>query len=150
MPGRYADQLQVGEVIEHPIRRTVTDADNMWFCAITFNPAPVHIDRHYCAGTEFGRPLVNGVLTLGLVVGLSVHDTTMGTLIANLGFDQVRFGAPVFAGDTIRARTTVMEKRDSRSRPEAAVVTFRHEGLNQDGVTVVTCVRTALMRKSAD
>ena len=150
MAGLYVEQFEIGSVFEHEIRRTVTEADNVWFCAATFNPARIHIDAEYCAGTEFGKPLVNSIFTLGLVIGLSVQETTFGTTIANLGMTDVTFPKPVFAGDTIRSRTTVLEKRDSRSRPEAGIVTFRHEGLNQRDEIVCRCTRQALMlRKPA-
>ena len=150
MAGLYVEQFEIGSVFEHEIRRTVTDADNVWFCAATFNPARIHIDAEYCAATEFGKPLVNSIFTLGLVIGLSVQETTFGTTIANLGMTEVTFPKPVFAGDTIRSRTTVLEKRNSRSRPDSGIVTFRHEGLNQRDEIVCRCTRQALMlRKPA-
>jgi acyl dehydratase len=150
MAGLYVEQFEIGGVFEHEIRRTVTEADNVWFCAATFNPARIHIDAEYCAATEFGKPLVNSIFTLGLVIGLSVQETTFGTTIANLGMTDVTFPKPVFAGDTIRSRTTVLEKRDSQSRPGAGIVTFRHEGLNQRDEIVCRCTRQALMlRKPA-
>jgi acyl dehydratase len=150
MAGLYVEQFEIGSVFEHEIRRTVTEADNVWFCAATFNPARIHIDAEYCAATEFGKPLVNSIFTLGLVIGLSVQDTTFGTTIANLGMTDVTFPKPVFAGDTIRSRTTVLEKRNSQSRPGAGIVTFRHEGVNQRDEIVCRCTRQALMlRKPA-
>jgi acyl dehydratase len=150
MAGLYVEQFEIGRVFEHEIRRTVTEADNVWFCAATFNPARIHIDAEYCATTEFGKPLVNSIFTLGLVIGLSVQETTFGTTIANLGMTDVTFPKPVFAGDTIRSRTTVLEKRNSRSRPDSGIVTFRHEGLNQRDEIVCRCTRQALMlRKPA-
>jgi acyl dehydratase len=150
MAGLYVEQFEIGRVFEHEIRRTVTEADNVWFCAATFNPARIHIDAEYCATTEFGKPLVNSIFTLGLVIGLSVQETTFGTTIANLGMTEVTFPKPVFAGDTIRSRTTVLEKRNSRSRPDSGIVTFRHEGLNQRDEIVCRCTRQALMlRKPA-
>src|SRR5690606_11599830 len=133
------EQFEAGRRFEHEIRRTVTEADNMWFCNATYNPAAIHIDAEYCKSTEFGRPLVNSIFTLGLVIGLSVQDTTLGTTVANLGMTDVRFAAPVFAGDTLRAVTTVAEVRESRSRPNAGIVTFVHQGLNQRGEEVATC-----------
>ena len=145
MAGLWYEQFEVGRRFEHEIRRTVTEADNMWFCNATYNPAAIHIDAEYCKGTEFGRPLVNSIFTLGLVIGLSVQDTTLGTTVANLGMTDVRFVVPVFAGDTLRAVTTVVELRDSRSRPNAGIVTFLHQGLNQRGEEVATCRRQALM-----
>jgi len=150
MAGLYVEQFEIGRVFEHEIRRTVTEADNVWFCAATFNPARIHIDAEYCAATEFGKPLVNSIFTLGLVIGLSVQETTFGTTIANLGMTEVTFPKPVFAGDTIRSRTTVLEKRNSRSRPDSGIVTFLHEGLNQRNEVVCRCTRQALMlRKPA-
>jgi len=150
MAGLYVEQFEIGSVYEHEIRRTVTEADNVWFCAATFNPARIHIDAEYCAATEFGKPLVNSIFTLGLVIGLSVQETTFGTTIANLGMTEVTFPKPVFAGDTIRSRTTVLEKRNSRSRPDSGIVTFLHEGLNQRNEIVCRCTRQALMlRKPA-
>jgi acyl dehydratase len=134
-------------VFRHEIRRTVTESDNVWFCATTYNPAPIHIDADYCAHTEFGRPLVNSIFTLGLVIGLSVQDTTLGTTIANLGMTDVRFPKPVFAGDTLRSVTTVVEIRESKSRSNAGIVTFRHEGFSQRDELVCVCLRQALMLK---
>lgn len=145
MAGLYFEQFSVGQVFEHEIRRTVTEADNVWFCGATYNPAQIHIDAEYCSKTEFGKPLMNSIFTLGLVIGLSVQDTTLGTTVANLGMTDVKFPAPVFAGDTIRSMTTVLEKRDSKSRPGQGIVTFRHEGFNQKGALVCTCLRQALM-----
>jgi acyl dehydratase len=145
MSGLYYEQFEVGRTFDHEIRRTVTEGDNVWFCAATFNPARIHIDVEYCAGTEFKKPLINSIFTLGLVIGLSVQDTTFGTTVANLGMTDVEFPKPVFAGDTLRSRTTVMALRDSRSRPNAGIVTFRHEGLNQRDELVCQCLRQALM-----
>jgi acyl dehydratase len=145
MAGLYFEQFEVGRVFEHEIRRTVTEADNVWFCAATCNPARIHIDADYAAGTEFRKPLVNSIFTLGLVIGLSVQDTTFGTTVANLGMTDVEFPKPVFAGDTLRSRTTVMALRESRSRPSAGILTFRHEGLNQRDEFVCRCMRQALM-----
>jgi len=145
MAGRWFEEFHVGQIFEHEIRRTVTEADNVWFNSATYNPAAVHIDVEYCKGTEFGRPLVNSIFTLGLVIGLSVQDTTLGTTVANLGMTDTRFPAPVFHGDTIRSRTTVKEVRDSKSRPNAGIVTFLHQGLNQRNEEVCTTLRQALM-----
>lgn len=145
MAGLWYEQFEAGRRFEHEIRRTVTEADNMWFCNATYNPAAIHIDAEYCKSTEFGRPLVNSIFTLGLVIGLSVQDTTLGTTVANLGMSDVRFPAPVFAGDTLRTVTTVAELRDSKSRANAGIVTFVHQGLNQRGEEVATCRRQALM-----
>jgi len=145
MAGRWFEEFSVGQTFEHPIRRTVTESDNTWFNGATCNPAAVHIDAEYCKGTEFGQPLVNSIFTLGLVIGLSVHDTTLGTTVANLGMTDTRFPKPVFHGDTIRVRTTVKEVRESKSRPNAGIVTFLHQGFNQRGDEVCTCTRQALM-----
>ena len=150
MPGRWFEEFAVGQTFEHPIRRTVTESDNVWFNGATCNPAAVHLDFEYCKGTEFGRPLVNSLFTLGLVIGLSVQETTLGTTVANLGMTDTRFPGPVFAGDTIRSRTTVKEVRPSKSRANAGIVTFLHQGLNQRGEEVCVCTRQALMlRKPA-
>ena len=150
MAGRWFEQFAVGQTFEHEIRRTVTESDNMWFSNATCNPAAVHIDAEYCKGTEFGKPLVNSIFTLGLVIGLSVQDTTLGTTVANLGMSDTRFPKPVFYGDTIRALTVVKEIRESKSRPNAGIVTFQHTGLNQRNEAVCLCTRQALMlRKPA-
>ncbi|MDH1440451.1 MaoC family dehydratase [Pseudomonas sp. GD03721] len=145
MAGLYFEQFSVDQVFEHEIRRTVTESDNVWFCGATYNPAQIHIDAEYCKATEFGQPLVNSIFTLGLVVGLTVQDTTLGTTVANLGFTDIVFPKPVFAGDTLRAVTTVKDVRESRSRPNAGIVTFLHEGLNQRGEVVCSSKRQALM-----
>ncbi|MBD5802282.1 Bifunctional protein PaaZ [Azoarcus sp. Aa7] len=147
MAGLYFEEFGVDQVFRHEIRRTVTEGDNVWFCAATYNPAQIHIDADYCANTEFGRPLVNSIFTLGLVIGLSVQDTTLGTTVANLGMTDVKFPAPVFAGDTLKSVTTVLNVRESASRPNQGIVTFRHEGYNQRGELVATCQRQALMHK---
>lgn len=150
MAGRWFEEFSLGQTFEHEIRRTVTEADNMWFSNATCNPAAIHIDAEYCKGTEFGKPLVNSIFTLGLVIGLSVQDTTLGTTVANLGMSDTRFPFPVFHGDTVRSRTTVMESRASKSRPNAGIVTFLHQGYNQRNEEVCTCTRQALMlRKPA-
>jgi len=148
MPGKYFDQFEIGQVFNHEIRRTVSESDNIWFCGITYNPARIHIDAEYCRASEFGKPLVNSVLTLGMVIGVSVQDTTFGTTIANLGMSEIRFPKPVFAGDTLRSATTVIEKRVSKSRPMQGIVTFRHQGFNQRDEEVVYCIRQALMLKA--
>ena len=145
MAGLWFEQFNAGQTFEHEIRRTVLESDNMWFSNATCNPAALHIDAEYCKGTEFGKPIVNSLFTLGLVIGLSVQETTLGTTIANLGMTDVRFPAPVFPGDTLRSRTTVKEMRDSKSRPNAGIVTFLHQGINQRGEEVCVCTRQALM-----
>jgi acyl dehydratase len=149
MAGLWFEEFQTGQVFQHEIRRTVLESDNMWFSNATCNPAAIHIDAEYCQGTEFGRPLMNSIFTLGLVIGLSVQDTTLGTTVANLGMTDVVFPFPVFAGDTLRSQTTVMDKRESKSRPNAGIVTFLHQGLNQRGEEVMRCTRQALMLKKA-
>lgn len=148
MAGLFFEQFNVGQVFEHEIRRTVTDMDNILFSSLTYNPAAIHIDHAYAATTEFGKPLMNSIFTLGLVIGLSVQDTTLGTTIANLGMTDTTFPKPVFAGDTIRARTTVVELRDSKSRPTQGIVTFEHLGLNQKDEIVCRTLRGALMMRS--
>lgn len=145
MSGRYFDEFEVGQRFVHEIRRTVTDADNILFSALTYNPAAIHIDHEYAKSTEFGRPLMNSIFTLGLIVGLSVQDTTLGTTVGNLGFEEVKFPAPVFAGDTIRVETEVAVVRASRSRPGQGIVTLVHHGFNQRGEEIATVRRAALM-----
>lgn len=145
MAGLYFEQFTVGQVFAHEIRRTVTDMDNMLFCSLTYNPAALHIDHAYAATTEFGRPLMNSIFTLGLVIGLSVQDTTLGTTVANLGMTDTVFPRPVFAGDTIHAETEVKALRPSASRPGQGIVTFEHRGLNQHGELVCRTARAALM-----
>ena len=151
MPGLYFEEFSVGQVIQHAMRRTVTEADNVWFSTATCNPAAIHLDEQYCQEhSEFGTRIVNSVFTLGLMIGLSVGDTTLGTTVGNLGMDEVRFPKPVFHGDTIRSETEVLEVRDSRSRPTQGIVTLQHRAYNQNGDLVATCKRAALMyRKPA-
>jgi acyl dehydratase len=144
--GRWFEQLQPGLRVEHATTRTVTETDNVLFTTMTMNPQPLHLDAEFAAGTEFGRPLVNSLFTLGLVVGLAVPELTLGTTVANLGFSRVDFPAPVFTGDTIHVVTQVLDARRSRSRPSAGIVTFEHEGINQRGETVCIAVRAAMMR----
>jgi acyl dehydratase len=148
MAGLYFDQFEIGRVIDHEIRRTVTDMDNILFSSLTYNPASIHIDHAYCKTTEFGKPLMNSIFTLGLVIGLSIQDTTLGTTIGNLGMTDTTFPKPVFAGDTIHSCTTVLEKRESKSRPTQGIVTFEHLGLNQRDEIICRTVRAALMMKS--
>ena len=145
MAGCWFEEFAVGQTFDHEIRRTVTEADNIGFCSATYNPAAIHIDAEYCKSTEFGRPLVNSIFTLGLVIGLSVQETTLGTTVANLGMTDTRFPFPVFHGDTVRSRTTVKDLRASKSRPNAGIVTFLHQGFNQRDEEVCTTVRQALM-----
>ena len=148
MAGLYYEQFSIGQVFEHAIRRTVTEMDNVMISALTHNPAALHLDEEYCREhLEFGTRIVNSVFTLGLMVGVSVGDTTLGTTIANLGWDDVRFPKPVFHGDTIHVRTTIIEMRESKSRPNAGVVTFLHEGFNQRNELIGTCKRMGLMLK---
>jgi len=145
MAGKYFEEFEIGQNFVHEIRCTVTDADNILFSALTYNPAAIHIDHEYCKTTEFGRPLINSIFTLGLIVGLSVQDTTLGTTVVNLGWEEVKFPKPVFAGDTIRAESKVVQLRESKSRPDQGIVTFEHVGFNQRNEIVATCRRVALM-----
>ncbi|MEE2768195.1 MAG: MaoC family dehydratase [Actinomycetota bacterium] len=145
--GRWYEELTEGLVIFHALRRTVTEADNLMFCALTHNPQPLHLDAEFAAGTEFGQRLVNSLFTLGLVVGISVADTTLGTTVANLGFEEAAFPAPVFIGDTIRVETEVLAARKSQSRPDAGIVTFEHRSFNQNEDLVCRARRIALMRR---
>jgi acyl dehydratase len=147
MPGLYFEEFSIGQTFQHPIHRTITEADNVGFSTMTHNPAPLHIDAEYCKTTEFGRPIVNSGLTLGFMVGISVADTTLGTTVANLGWDDVRFPRPLFHGDTIRIETEVLELRDSKSRPDNGIVIFEHRAFNQDDELVGICKRTALMHR---
>ena len=147
MDGRYFDEWQVGDVIAHSITRTVTETDNVLVSALTHNPQPMHLDHEVAASSEFGRPLVNSVYTFGLMVGVSVSDTTLGTLVANLGYDKLVFPAPVFVGDTLRSESECMEVRESKSRPNAGIVTWEHRSFNQRGELVCKCTRSALLLK---
>jgi acyl dehydratase len=147
MAGLWFEELTEGRDIDAEWSRTVTEADNVLFCSMTMNVQPLHLDADFAATTEFGRPLVNSIFTLGLMIGMSVHNLTNGTLVANLGMTDVTFPAPVFAGDTVRTRTTVVSARASRSRPDAGIVTFRHVATNQRQEIVARCDRAALMRR---
>ena len=147
MAGLYFEQFTLGQRFIHEIRRTVTDMDNILFSSLTYNPAAIHIDHAYAATTEYGKPLMNSIFTLGLVIGLSVQDTTLGTTIANLGMTETTFPGPVFAGDTLRAETQVLELRASKSRPTQGIVTFEHLGLNQHDQIVCRTLRGALMMR---
>ena len=147
MSGRYYEDWTVGDVIAHPIRRTVTEADNLLITTLTHNSQPLHLDAEYAAGTEFGRIVVNGTFTFALMVGLSVNETTLGTLVANLGYDAVKMPRPVFVGDTLRVETQIVALRASGSRPAAGIVTFSHHALNQRDEVVCTCTRAALVQR---
>lgn len=147
MAGKFFDEWHVGERIEHEIRRTVTETDNLLFSTMTHNPQPLHIDLEAAKASEFGRILVNGTFTFALMVGLSVGDTTLGTLVANLGYDKLVMPKPVFIGDTMRATTEIKELRESKSRPDAGIVIFVHELINQRDEVVCRCERSALLRK---
>jgi acyl dehydratase len=147
MAGLWFEEFEKGMVFNHEWSRTITEADNMWFSLLTMNVQPLHIDAHFAAKTEWGKPLVNSMLTLGLLIGMTVNDTTLGTTLANLGMKEVNFPKPLFHGDSVKARTTVRSKRESKSRPNEGIVTFYHEMTNQNGEVVATCERAALMRK---
>ena len=147
MAGLYYEQFEVGQTFRHDIRRTVTETDNVLFTTMTHNPAALHLDAEAARNSPYGQVLVNSVFTLGLMVGISVGDTTLGTTVANLGWDEVRFPKPVFVGDTLRSETVVVEKRESKSRPETGIVIFRHSAYNQRDELVGVCLRSALMYK---
>jgi acyl dehydratase len=146
--GLYFEEFHIGQIFKHAIRRTVTEADNVFFTALTHNPAALHLDEEYCrTETEFGQRIVNSAFTLGLIVGISVGDTTLGTTVANLGWDEVRFPKPLFHGDTVRVESEVVEIRASKSRPTNGIVIFEHRGYNQKQVLVASCKRSALMHR---
>lgn len=147
MPGHYFEEFTVGQLFRHEITRTITEADNVWFSALTHNPAPLHIDAEYMKNSEFGKPIVNSCLTLSFMVGISVGDTTVRRTVANLGWDEVRFPKPLFHGDTIRVETEVLELRESKSRPENGIVIFAHRAYNQHEELVGECKRSALMMR---
>ena len=147
MAGRYFDEWQVGDVIAHAVTRTVTETDNVLVSALTHNPQPMHLDHEVAAQSEFGQPLVNSIYTFGLMVGVSVSDTTLGTLVANLGYDRLIFPSPVFVGDTLRSESECIEVRESKSRPNAGIVTWEHRSFNQRGELVCKCSRSALLLK---
>ena len=150
MPGLYYEQFEIGKVHQHELRRTVTEMDNMLFSNMTLNPQPLHIDRHFCeTQTEWGQPLMNSLFTLGLMIGISVNDLTVGTTIANLGMSDVRFPNPLFQGDTIHVTTEIIAKRESKSRPDAGIVDLTHRAYKQDDTLVAICTRQAFMRKRA-
>ena len=147
MPGLWFEELTIGQRFDHAIRRTVTETDNVLFTAMTHNPAQLHLDEEYMRGTDYGARIVNSVFTLGLMVGISVGDTTLGTAVANLGWDEVRFPKPVFHGDTLRVETEVIDLLESKSRPDQGIVTFAHYAYNQRGELVASCKRSGLQRK---
>ena len=149
MAGRHFDEWQVGDRVEHPIRRTVTETDNLLFSTLTHNPQPLHIDAEAAKASEFGQILVNGTFTFSLMVGLSVGETTLGVLVANLGYDKLVMPKPVFLGDTLRVETEVVELKPSKSRPGAGIVTFAHRAINQRGEIVCSCLRMALIKGKA-
>lgn len=150
MPGLYFEEFTVGQKFEHGIRRTISEADNVLFSAMTHNPAPLHLDAEYMKGTEFGERIVNSTLTLAFMIGISVGDTTVGTTVANLGMDEVRFPKPLFHGDTIHIQTEVLEVRESKSRPDNGIVVFAHRAFNQNDELVGECKRSALMLKAPE
>ena len=147
MPGLYFEDCTPDLAIAHAVRRTVTETDNVLITTLTHNTQPLHLDAEAAAATEFGRPLVNSIFTFGLMVGVSVADTTLGTLVANLGYNDMTFPKPVFVGDTLRSETRVLEVRESKSRPDAGIVTFEHRSFNQRDELVARCTRTALLKK---
>lgn len=147
--GLYLEEFVVGHVFQHTLRKTVTESDNMLFSVMTLNPQPLHIDFDFAAKSEWGRPLVNSLFTLGLMIGISVHDTTLGTTIANLGMNETVFPYPVFHGDTIRVETEVLSVRNSKSKQDRGIVTFQHSAFNQDDVLVAKCTRQAMMKKKS-
>jgi len=148
MPGQYFEEFEIGQTFDHPIRRTVSETDNLLFTTLTHNPARLHLDEEYCKNeTEFGQRIVNSCYTLSLMVGVSVYDTTLGTAVGNLGWDEVRFPRPVFHGDTLRFETEIKDKRESKSRPNNGIVSFIHWAYNQNDELVGSCVRTGLMLK---
>lgn len=148
MPGLYYEEFEIGHIFTHSLTRTVTEMDNMLFSNMTLNPQPLHIDRHFCeTQTEWGQPLVNSIFTLGLMIGISVNDTTVGTTIGNLGMTDVRFPHPLFQGDSVHCTTEVVAKRESKSRPDAGIVEFEHKAFNQNDILVASCRRQAFMKK---
>jgi acyl dehydratase len=147
MPGKYFEDLQVGERLRHAQGRTITEMDNTLFCALTMNTQPLHINADFASRSPFGQRIVNGIFTMGLVVGLTVPELTEGTILANLGYERVSHPNPVFHGDTIYVESEVLEKRDSRSRPEAGIVRLKHQGFKADGALVIELERTVLFLK---
>jgi acyl dehydratase len=149
MAGRYFDEWSVGDRVDHAVRRTVTETDNVLISTLTHNPQPKHLDHEVAAKSEFGQPLVNSIFTFGLMIGVSVADTTLGTLVANLGYDKLTFPKPVFVGDTLRSESECIAVRDSKSRPTAGIVTWAHRSFNQRGELVCECTRSALLQKTS-
>ena len=147
MAGRYFDEWQVGDCVSHAITRTVTETDNVLITTLTHNPQPLHLDYEAAAATEFHQPLVNSCFTFSLMIGVSVHDTTLGTLVANLGYEKLTFPNPVFVGDTLRSESECVARRESKSRPNAGLVTWAHRSFNQRDELVCECTRTALLLK---
>ena len=147
MAGLYYEEFSVGQVFQHPWTRTVTEMDNVLFSALTMNVQPLHLDEHFAARSEFGQRIVNSIFTLGLMIGVSVNDTTLGTTVANLGMTDTRFPKPVFHGDTLRAETKVLTMRESKSRPDVGIIEFEHTAYNQRDELVAICRRQALMRR---
>ncbi len=150
MAGLFLDEFVVGQVIHHQLRKTVTESDNMFFSVMTLNPQPLHIDFDFAAKSEWGKPLVNSLFTLGLMIGISVHDTTLGTTIGNLGMTETMFPHPVFHGDTIRVETEIKSVRESKSRSDRGIVEFEHRAYNQEDKLVARCLRQAMMMKKSD
>jgi len=147
MAGYFYEELEVGRLFRHEIRRTVTETDNILFSTLTHNPQPLHIDREFSAKTEWGQPLMNSLFTLGLMIGIAVNDTTVGTIIANLGMTEVKFPKPLFQGDTVSVTTEVMARRESKSRPDAGIVEFEHKAFKQTGEMVAICRRQVFVRR---
>ena len=147
MAGKHFEELNVGDIFHHQPGRTITETDNLLFTTMTMNPQPLHLDAEFSKKAEFGQRLVNSLFTLGLTVGLSVGDTTLGTTVGNLGFEEVKFPKPVFIGDTLYAETEVVEKRESKSRPQWGIVMFEHRATNQRGEVVMRCRRAGMLRK---
>lgn len=147
MPGLYLQEFEPGHVFQHPLRRTVTEADNILFSTMTLNPQPLHIDFDFCSKTEWGQPLVNSLFTLGLMIGIAVNDTTVGTTVANLGMTDTKFPHPLFHGDTVHVETEVKSVRESKSKNDRGIVEFEHRAYNQNDDLVAICTRQAMMMK---
>ena len=147
MAGKYYEELEVGQIIKHLTGRTLTETDNVLFSSLTMNTQPLHLDEHFAASTQFGRRIVNGIFTLGVVVGITVPDLTAGTIVANLGYENITHPHPMFHGDTIYVETEVISKRESKSKPHLGIVTLKHTGRNQDGVVCIEVTRSALFLK---